>query len=271
MEDFAAKRNISLQKIPPLHPAANPVETFMRPLGKAMKIAYHNRAPENDTLNQLLMNYRDTPHPAPGVAPAAMLFRDAHQSNFPRHPVTEDDIMCARKRNATSKENCKVLFARKRDATLKEKCQVNSSKYRKPSQLNIGDTVLLRNYNKTSIFNPTFQPESCKIVDTDQRGLFQVIEREADGRIFRRHQDDVKPFTGHFMPNIATDHPLHTEKEAVREWHSFFDNLSTNPEDSEDSPPRLATGNAKKPSGMPRTSARTHIPNPRYFNEDFVS
>ena len=77
----------------------------MRPLGKAMKIAYHNRAPENDTLNQLLMNYRDTPHPAPGVAPAAMLFRDAHQSNFPRHPVTEDDIMCARKRNATLKEN----------------------------------------------------------------------------------------------------------------------------------------------------------------------
>ena len=83
MEDFAAKRNISLQKIPPLHPAADPVETFMRPLGKAMKIAYHNKVPENDALNHLLMNYRDTPHPAIGVAPAAMLFRNAHQSNFP--------------------------------------------------------------------------------------------------------------------------------------------------------------------------------------------
>ena len=256
MEDFTAKRNISLQKIPPLHPAANPVETFMRPLGKATKIAYHNRTPENDALNQLLMNYHDTPHPATGVAPTAMLFRDAHQSNFPQCPVTEDDIM----------------YARIRDATLKEshQNQVNSSKYLKPSQLNIGDTVLLRNYNKTSKFDPTFQPRPCKIVDTDQRGHFLVIEREADGRIFHRHPDDVKPFTGHFIPNIATDHPLHTEKEAVREWHSFFDNLSTNPENSEDSPPRLATGNVKKPSGMPRTSARTHIPNPRHFNEDFV-
>ena len=82
MEDFAGWRNISLQEIPSLHPTANPVETFMRPLGKAMKIAYHNRTPENDTLNQLVMNYRDTPHPATGVTPAAMLFRDAHQYNF---------------------------------------------------------------------------------------------------------------------------------------------------------------------------------------------
>ena len=221
-----------------------------------MKIAFHNRAPENDALNQLLMNYRDTPHPATGVAPTAMLFRDAHQSNFLRRPVTENDIMCARK--------C--------DAALKESCQnrVNASKYRKPSQLNVGGTVLLRNYNKTSKFDPTFQSESCKIVDTDQCGCFLVIEREADGCIFCRHPDDVKPFTGHFIPNITTDHPPHTKKEAVREWHSFFDNLSTNAEDSEDSPPRLATGNVKMPSGMPRTSARTHIPNPRYFNEDFV-
>ena len=102
------------------------------------------------------------------------------------------------------------MHARKDDASLKEsrQNQVNSSKYQKPSQLNIGDTVLLQNYNKTSKFDPTFQPEPCKIVDTDQRGHFLVIERE-DGRIFHRHSDDVKHFTGHFMPNIATDHPLH--------------------------------------------------------------
>ena len=105
MGDFAAKRNISLQKIPPFHPTANPVETFMRPLGKAVKITYHNRAPENDTLNQLLTNYCDTPHPATGVAPTAMLFRDSHQSNFPRRPVTEDNIMCARKCDTTLKES----------------------------------------------------------------------------------------------------------------------------------------------------------------------
>ena len=110
------------------------------------------------------------------------------------------------------------MRARKRDAAaLKEsrQNQVNSSKYQKPSQLNIGDTVLLQNYNKTSKFDPTFQPEPCKIVDTDQRGHFLVIEREADGCIFCRDPDDVKHFTGHFMPNIATDHPLHNRKKQL--------------------------------------------------------
>ena len=75
MENFATKRNIELQKIPPLHPSANPVETFMWPLGKTMKIAQHNKTPENEALEKLLVNYRDTPHPAIGVIPSAMLFR----------------------------------------------------------------------------------------------------------------------------------------------------------------------------------------------------
>ena len=35
-----------IRKIPPLHPSANPVETFMRPLGKAMKTAHQNHQSE---------------------------------------------------------------------------------------------------------------------------------------------------------------------------------------------------------------------------------
>ena len=42
MTKFADERNIKLQKIPPLHPQANPAETFMKPLGKTMKIAHQN-------------------------------------------------------------------------------------------------------------------------------------------------------------------------------------------------------------------------------------
>ena len=40
MDKFASDRSIHLQKIPPHHPQANPAETFMKPLGKAMKIAH---------------------------------------------------------------------------------------------------------------------------------------------------------------------------------------------------------------------------------------
>lgn len=92
MSQFAAKRNIELQKIPPLHPSANPAECFMRPLGKAMKIAHYNKAPESEALQKLLTNYRDTPHPATGVSPSAMMFRDGQSSQFPRKTATNIEI-----------------------------------------------------------------------------------------------------------------------------------------------------------------------------------
>jgi len=84
MSDFADSRGIELLKIPPLHPSANPVETFMKPLGKTMKTARQANLPEQMALQKLLDNYRDTPHPATGIAPAAMLFRDGQRTIFPR-------------------------------------------------------------------------------------------------------------------------------------------------------------------------------------------
>ena len=56
MTEFAAQNNIELQKIALLHPSSNPAETFMRPLGKAMKIAHINNENEKDTLELLLNN-----------------------------------------------------------------------------------------------------------------------------------------------------------------------------------------------------------------------
>ena len=43
MGAFANEINIELQKIAPHHPSSNPAETFMRTLGKAMKIAHMNK------------------------------------------------------------------------------------------------------------------------------------------------------------------------------------------------------------------------------------
>ena len=56
MVKFANTRNISLQKIPPMHPVANPAETFMRPLGKTMKIAHSHSPKEAVAIQHLLGN-----------------------------------------------------------------------------------------------------------------------------------------------------------------------------------------------------------------------
>ena len=108
MMKFAEKRGIILEKTPPYHPAANPVETFMRPLGKAMKIAHHNGDSESKTLQQLLQNYRDTPHPATGIPPSSMLFRNTMPGPFPQRLLSEEDVETARlydQRNKAERES----------------------------------------------------------------------------------------------------------------------------------------------------------------------
>ena len=76
MKEFCQKRSINIQKTLPLHPSSNPVEAFMKPLDKTMKIAYKDNTTEKKALEQLLQNYRDTSYPAKNVTPAAMSFRE---------------------------------------------------------------------------------------------------------------------------------------------------------------------------------------------------
>ena len=56
-KDFAQKRNINIQNTPPIHPAANPMETFMKPLEKTMKKAQQEQNSEKAALQQLFDDY----------------------------------------------------------------------------------------------------------------------------------------------------------------------------------------------------------------------
>jgi len=118
---------------------------------QVMKIAHHNGIPPDQALTSLLQNYRSTPHPATGISLSSMLFRNGQRTAFPRTTVSEQD----------------VTNTRTRDRALKQQREgeINSSKYRKSSQLRIGDMVLLRNYHKTSKFQPTFLPVECIITN----------------------------------------------------------------------------------------------------------
>ena len=52
MHHFAANKSIKLQTALLLHPSSNPVETFMRPLGKALKIAHQTGPPKEKHWSQ---------------------------------------------------------------------------------------------------------------------------------------------------------------------------------------------------------------------------
>jgi hypothetical protein len=142
MEKFAASRSIELRHTPSLHPSSNPVETFMRPLGKAMNIG-HQEGVADETLKRTMNNYRQTPHPATGIPPAAMLFRDGQRLEFPRRCATEEEVRKAKETDRNRKAHYEN--------------DVNISKYRKKTDFNVGEKVLIRNYRRSANLIP-FSP-----------------------------------------------------------------------------------------------------------------
>ena len=175
MGNFALHRGINLQKIPPVHPSSNPAETFMRPLGKAMKIGRNNNVSEKTTLDNLLSDYRDTPHPATGISPATMMFRDGKTGAFPRVTMKDQDIQQARKRDQNLK--------------MERQEKINSGKYVKRSIFQEGDAVYIRNYQKSHKFDPIFAPKILKVFRSSP-GKIAVVDD--NGQEFIRHPDDVR-------------------------------------------------------------------------------
>ena len=87
---------------------------------------------EKKALSQLLSNYRDTPHPSTCIALAVMMFRDSHQTTFPRMPVSEEAVKIARERDLKNKHS------------REEK--ISAPEYGVSSDFKKGDNVLLRNF-----------------------------------------------------------------------------------------------------------------------------
>ena len=175
----------------PYHPQANPAETFMKPLGKSMKIAHHNGENKSAVLNQLLTNYRATPHSATGVSPGDVLFRSGYRSGFPRtQPLTDQQAEAARERDVKQRSE--------------RADKLNSSKYRKDDSFQVGDVVYTRNNNRTSKFQPTFDPTPRTVVEVGKGGITCVDEW---GTRQRRHSDDVKKAstTSHITINTSTE------------------------------------------------------------------
>ena len=83
--DFSQSRDITHDKVYPFHPQANLVETFMKPLGKAMNVAHYNKDDKKTVLNNMLSSYRATPYPATGV-PSIELFL---QTSLPTQRITQ--------------------------------------------------------------------------------------------------------------------------------------------------------------------------------------
>ena len=178
---FTNDHGITTKFSSPYCPNQNPAETFMKTVGKAMKIANHSKVSETRALRDALVTYRQTPHPATSLPPANMLFRDGMKYSFPRRSSSDKELHEARKTDLATKVNRQE--------------NVNSSKYRKKSAISPGDVVLARDCTKSK-FDPVFLADPFVILNIDENAGRVILEGLQSTKVVVRHLDDVKEFHG---------------------------------------------------------------------------
>ena len=198
---YSKKRGVDQVFSYPYHPQGNPCETFMKPLGKALKAALFNRDSAQQAVDDLQQAYRTTPHPATGIAPGDILFRYGYHADFPRKACTDEEVDAAVDKDREQK----------RERTE----HTNTSPKRRAADFQPGDKVLLKEYPKKGKFHPLYCREVAEVITVEDKG---VVVRESDGKIKRRHKDDVKRY---FEPQPFLPHDEYEQEAAVegREAH----------------------------------------------------
>ena len=150
----------------------------MKPLGKALKMAHHNKLDKKQELNRFLKNYRATPHPSTGFAPGDVMFRAGFKTGPRRLPPVADIVEKVKRRDKASKS--------------KNFQYVNSKRFTSRRNLAQGQLVLLKNDFRTRKFEPYFENEPYLILE--KVGELLTLFRCSDGRSVQRHTSKVKPF-----------------------------------------------------------------------------
>ena len=146
------ENGIHHQKITPLWPQANSeAENFMKPLTKAVRAAHAEGRDWKKDLYRFLLNYRATPHNTTGIAPSQLLFNRTIKTKLPQ--------IDHRQQTDTH------LDIQEKDEKAKEKMKQNADRraHSKPSDIKVGETVLIRQRKKNK-FTTKFDPSPFQVV-----------------------------------------------------------------------------------------------------------
>jgi hypothetical protein len=171
---FAEEEGFKHHRITPLHPRANgQAENFMRLINKTEQIANiqgKTKAERRNAIQEMLVAYRATPHPATNVTPyEAMKNREMRTKLDYEDPEEE--------RNPKEEE------IDQRDAKYKKNMKRRENKNTQENVLVVGDFVLLRQ-NKKNKWTTAYEPTFYTVVKIN--GSQVTARRVTDGRIVCR-------------------------------------------------------------------------------------
>ena len=187
MADYFSRRGIKHHHVTPLWPKANGiVESFMKPLNKAIRTAHAQGQVWQKELPKFLLNYRTTPHTTTKVAPAQLLFNRVVNNGIPAiantnlHPVPTQEHAKAQLCDAERKKESKMYADIKRHA--------------KETHIKVGDIVLLKQPKENKLYT-RFRPKPYQVVAmkghmvTGTRGGQQVTRHALFFKKFERKVD----------------------------------------------------------------------------------
>ena len=137
-------------------PEANGLaEAFMKKIQKIWHTAHIERKNPKAELNKMLQQYRATPHPTTGQAPAELLFGRKFRTRLPQvvesNTLRRKDIMAAKERESKVKE--------------KQKEAKDSKSYVRHHNLRVGEKALLK--QNTTKSKPPYDPNAFTITDVN--------------------------------------------------------------------------------------------------------
>ena len=174
MEQLGVRRDLSYA----YRPQSNPVETWMKPLGKCLRIATRHHRDKEAAIRELLLAYRTTPHPATGLSPGEMLFRHGFRGAYPnRKTCTEEEFGVAVEKMRKDKV---------------ERCEkINQSVKRQNQPFEVGQWVLVSRKQRNK-FDPLFHEEPWMIEALTKTGA--KIHNPQCTKTKNVHFDDIKPY-----------------------------------------------------------------------------
>ena len=165
------------QKITPLWPQANSeAENFMKPLTKAICSAYTEKKNWKKEIYTFLLNYRATPHTTTGFPPSELLFNRKIRTKLPQVTMVSDQSKDEKVRKADELAKSKM------------KCNADKSRQAKTSNIQIGDTVLLRQKKMSKVMTK-FDPHPFKVIR--MKGTMISVTR--NGKYVTRNASLFKP------------------------------------------------------------------------------
>lgn len=192
LEQFCSEHGVNLNNTTPYWPQENGlVERQNRSVLKRLQISQSLQRDWKADLNDYLMMYYTTPHTVTGKTPKELCFGRTIRSKLP----SLQDVEVAYRDDE--------VYDRDRLAKQKGKEQGDHNRRATPSNIQIGDDVLMKNLLPNNKLTPTFDPTEYVVLD--KSGARVTIQNKSNDKIYQRNSAHLKQIPKQVDPHQTVD------------------------------------------------------------------